>query len=215
MLTLSYHTEHETITDPDFCGDYIKETQASIYYVSDDLVCEVNTEREIAQLPKTHIGSISWTYVYARDMEREGMSCSDMCSSFDEDLALLYFRLFDEDGIFNDSVCKAINDHILSVVDFALIRDFEIFPEFRGQGVGLMILDLICRRIVNGAAVIAIQPMPVQFCEVGQVEEYAKEMELEKFAKDQVEAKARLKKYYKKAGFVPLKRSEFLIRGQS
>lgn len=210
MITIEYSSEIETLSHIDSPEEYIKETDANIYFTPDGLIRFENDP----PIEKQYVGNISWTYVYAREMEADGVPCSYMCSHFDEDLSLLYYRLFDEDGIFRDSVSSIVSNILPSPVDFALISNFEIFPEFRGQDIGIKVLDLICRRIVNGAAVVAIQPMPVQFSELGKHYEYAQEMDLGNFIQDKKEAKRKLSNYYKRAGFCPLKKSEFLVRGQ-
>jgi len=162
---------------------------------------------------KVLIGNASWSYVYANDAARFGYSCMDICSVHSQDFSEIYWALHDEDHSPKDSVFEAIGQEIFYINDFATIDELSILPKFRRRGFGLEAIDIICRRIINGASIVVIQPAPLQFTRLGKDETYAQKMGYSDLEQDEKKATKKLFNYYKKVGFKRLKNTKYMLRG--
>jgi GNAT superfamily N-acetyltransferase len=79
------------------------------------------------------------------------------------------------------------------------IRNLQVYPSYRGKGLGLLALHSIIRTYCGLSTAFVLKSFPLQFDEV-DAEKY-KHLALENFHADKTTAKERLSAYYKKLGF--------------
>lgn len=112
-----------------------------------------------------------------------------------------------------------INEKLLKALDcdpffgnVLIIDRLEILPAFRAHNLGLVTMRRLMQRFGAGASIAAIKPFPLQFEANKDIDdEWSQQLKLPAFDKNNRSATARLKKYYRKLGFVPLPSTPFMF----
>lgn len=103
-----------------------------------------------------------------------------------------------------------IHDEIVEHLNVLVIERLQIYANFRGKQLGRLIIKALIKRFRHGVAVVALKPYPLQF-EYGIDANELLAFELDKFSKSETTANNKLKKYYQKIGFVPLKKTGIMV----
>lgn len=112
-----------------------------------------------------------------------------------------------------------INEKLLKALDcdpffgnVLIIDRLEILPAFRAHNLGLVTMRRLIQRFGAGASIAAIKPFPLQFEANKDIDdEWSQQLKLPAFDKNNRSATARLKKYYRKLGFVSLPSTPFMF----
>jgi len=99
----------------------------------------------------------------------------------------------------NDIRDRIHNKEIAPPSILIFIQNLQIYPAFRGNGIGLLALHSITRTYCGLFTAFVLKAFPLQFEEV-HAEKY-KNLALENFTVDKVIAKKHLSSYYQKLGF--------------
>lgn len=98
----------------------------------------------------------------------------------------------------------------------SLIFDrLEVLPRYRRQNLGLIIMRRLMQRFSLGAGVAAIKPFPLQFEHEPSTERdgrWRNELQLSNFTKSERTATQKLRRYYRKLGFVGMQGTPFMFR---
>jgi len=97
---------------------------------------------------------------------------------------------------FRPKICRLFNN-IPPTLNFLLIHRMEIEPEYRGKGVGLVVLLKVIKKWGRGCALAVIKPFPLQYEDTE-----GREKELRR-------DRRKLINYYSKLGFVRIPGTEF------
>lgn len=95
-----------------------------------------------------------------------------------------------------------------------ILNRINIYSQFRGNKLGLVALRAVIERFKLGVGVIALKPFPLQF-EGGYLHN-PKDSEniklgLDSFKLSQEKATEKLKRYYKKLGFMSVPRTDYMV----
>jgi hypothetical protein len=151
----------------------------------------------------------------------------DICAALNDEISV--FDVFDtysetidyHDAIFEDDSLLFREELLTALKDDAgwgnlLILDrIEILPRFRNKKIGLLVMCALMRRFSAGAALVGIKPFPLQFESVStndSVSKWRDKLQLSSMGKQMRSATAKLCRYYRKLGFVPLKGTPFMFR---
>lgn len=112
-----------------------------------------------------------------------------------------------------------INEKLLKALDCShffgnvlIIDRLEILPAYRAHNLGLLIMRRLIERFGAGASITAIKPFPLQFEANKHLDdEWSQQLKLPTFDTNNRSATARLKKYYRKLGFVSLPGTPFMF----
>jgi GNAT superfamily N-acetyltransferase len=166
-----------------------------------------------ARKVKEKIGTFAATVVNAEASLIEGNS---LVYLFDHDASLFeYFEdLFDpKDELFKMRVEKAVNDSCLLSRNLLIIDDLVVYPEHRGQGVGLVALRALMERLGIGASVVAIKAIPSQFNDGCRDDVAARtRLGLDRFGMSQSKATSKLREHFSRLGFTRLRGNDIMVR---
>lgn len=135
---------------------------------------------------------------------------------FDYEAATLgYWSLYKSDLEFKKKVVNVLPGGDRWQPNILILDRLEIFPKYRGKGVGLRVLRCLQRHYSSSCGIVAMKPFPLQF-EGGTPEENAAEpkfVELGLGAVDRNEnrAMAKLRAYYARLGFVRVPGSVYMV----
>lgn len=95
-----------------------------------------------------------------------------------------------------------------------LILDrLEILPQFRGHNLGLIVMRRLIERFRQGAEIVAIKPFPLQLeCEPRDVDRWRNRLRLNELGRNNSQATAKLRRYYRKLGFKHMRGTPFMFR---
>ncbi len=112
----------------------------------------------------------------------------------------------------NEKLLKALKSEYL-FGNVLIIDRLEILPAFRSYNLGLITMRRIIQRFGTGACVTAIKPFPLQFESNTRHDDdgWTEQLALPELNKNSRSATARLKKHYKKLGFVSLPGTPFMF----
>jgi GNAT superfamily N-acetyltransferase len=85
--------------------------------------------------------------------------------------------------------------------DIAILTTLEILPEYRGRGLGKMVVRDIFRRFRNSVGLFMVEVYPLQHAYHIGDESWKKEMEYSKMEKDFEISDLKIKAFYKSLGF--------------
>jgi GNAT superfamily N-acetyltransferase len=117
---------------------------------------------------------------------------------------------------FKERVVKvAVGDDYVFRPNLLMLERLTIYPEYRGQGLGLTVLRMLIERYRIGMGLVSLKPFPLQF-EVNPMSETndipRERLELDNFKGTSVAATRKLKRYYEKLGFKSVSRTEYMVR---
>ena len=114
---------------------------------------------------------------------------------------------------FSKAVYRASKLDGLSSPNLLILEELEILPDFRGQALGLQVIDRVTRRLGSGCGITAMLPHPLQaHAKVHDSSRFNQDMQYGAFDQDLDTGIAKLKKHYAKAGFVSLKGTPLMVR---
>lgn len=125
-----------------------------------------------------------------------------------------YVVLYDAGSSPVPAAIKAIGEEPFFFANLLILDRLELLPEFRGRGLGLLILRRLIERFSAGTGVVAMKPFPLQF-EVARHDgpgEWSKALALETYSKDKRATMAKLQRYYAKLGFKKVAGTDLMIR---
>lgn len=116
------------------------------------------------------------------------------------------------------SVLKVMGE-AFSSQNVLILDRLEILPEYRGKGVGLVVLRRLIERFEAGAGMVCMKPYPLQF-EAGyrdrardRASEWDLQMRLSDFSENKKSSTATLQSHYAKLGFKRVPGTDLMIRG--
>jgi hypothetical protein len=135
--------------------------------------------------------------------EQEGKSLFNLLDMRPETSAFIPL-LGDEDGELASAVLEVLGERATSSRNMLLLDRVEILPAFRGQELGIKYLRAAISRFGLGCRLAAACPFPLQLGRHART--------LAKSAMPTLRAaRAKLRKHFAQAGFVPLPRSDLMI----
>jgi len=138
--------------------------------------------------------------VHAEAAEREGYSLFEVLDLRAESAA--YMPLIGtEAGNFSAPVCRILGEEMVFSRNMLILDRLTIEPKFRGQALGLRYIRAALQRFSIGCRIAAIKPFPLQF--EGKVTDSNKA--------EFRAATTKLKKYYGREGFRPIKGTDLMI----
>ena len=101
-------------------------------------------------------------------------------------------------------------------LNFLILDRVELLPKYRGNGVGLLVLRSLIERFGAGTGVVGMKPFPVQFEPKDATDSpWRRRLRLEQFPTDAKISMRKLRDYYHRLGFVPMRSTPFLFRSTS
>lgn len=163
---------------------------------------------------RIRIGKFSALFVSVSNALNENEHIFDVLDCHSSSLAEYYAPIFGDNAPdFSDKVDRLSRGYI-DGLDLLVIDRIEILPEFRGKSIGLRVIRHMMSRFSVGAGVIALKAFPLQFEGENSDPEHqawGNLLSLDRFVNNKRVSKAKLKKYYKRLGFVSLPGSDFMI----
>ncbi len=101
---------------------------------------------------------------------------------------------------FNQEFLDAIDLDMFNF-DIAILTTLEILPEYRGRGLGKMVVKDIFRRFRSSVGLFIVEVYPLQHAYHFGDENWKKEMEYSKMEKDFEMSDLKIKAFYKSLGF--------------
>ena len=139
----------------------------------------------------------------------------DIFDAHSDSTADYYDSLFDPDTVgFGENLQQLFNYEIFEQ-GVLIIDRLELLPNYRGQNLGLIIMRGLMQRFSLGAGVVAIKPFPLQFEHEPSTERedrWRNELQLSNFTKSERTATQKLRRYYRKLGFVGMQGTPFMFR---
>jgi hypothetical protein len=191
--------------------DFIYETEGKILY------CDIkdNSGGEKEEL----IGKFRVYYVNL-DLAASEAGCPafEVFDTHSHGVSAYYRALFGSNtnpDEFSRSLRRLFDDELYHRNVLILDR-LEILPKFRKCRLGLIVMRWLIQRFAADAGIVAIKPFPLQFEgknneRLRKRGEWENSLELSKFCDDERKAFSKLRKYYRKLGFVPLRGSDFMF----
>ncbi|MES2024328.1 MAG: hypothetical protein V4448_02110 [Pseudomonadota bacterium] len=178
-----------------------------IYKSSGTIVASSSLDDEIV------VGKFRVYYVDIFSAVNEGtFSIFSIFDSYSETVDY-YEAIYDLDSDdINEKLLKALKcDPFFGNV--LIIDRLEILPAFRSNNLGLFAMRRIIQRFGSGTSITAIKPFPLQFewNKHHDDDGWTEQLALPVFDKNSRSATARLKKYYRKLGFVSLPSTPFMF----
>ncbi|MDP2018967.1 hypothetical protein [Hydrogenophaga sp.] len=126
-----------------------------------------------------------------------------------------YWSLYEPSLEFKTKVVKVLPEGDRWQPNILILDRMEIFPKYRGEGIGLNALRCLQRQFSTGCGIIAMKPFPLQF-EGGTPEENADsptfvKLGLGTFDRNEKRAMAKLRAYYARLGFVRVPGTEYMV----
>ena len=100
--------------------------------------------------------------------------------------------------------------------NFLILDRVELLPKYRGKRVGLLVLHSLIERFGAGAGVVGMKPFPLQLeLEDAGDSRWRRRLRFEQFPSDSKISTRKLRDYYHRLGFVPLRSTPFMFRSLS
>lgn len=156
------------------------------------------------------IGKIALRVV---DLDASQDSVFDVLDCVDQETAD-HLVLFDADGQFSPAVGRVLDEEDTPSTNLLLIDRIEILPQARGRGLAPLILNLLSRKFRNTCRLAVLKPFPLQYGSAFERHKntWEERMGYKHFDADQKKALRKLKKLYRTAGFVPVPRTDYMVR---
>jgi hypothetical protein len=160
------------------------------------------------------IGEFSLYYVDLCTVVDEGGSVHDVFDTSGSTYGYLS-ALYDapEGGFFHKRVMRLIADEFYEP-NLLILDRLTIDPPYRGKQRGLIALLGLIDQFCSGVRVAALKPFPLQHEASAKREDRTDEyrrLELDKFEQDMRKSTAALKRYYARAGFKAVPRTDYMI----
>jgi hypothetical protein len=192
-------------------GLYLAEYEGELFVFLDD-------DREEVLDDSAQVAGRARLFVFNADAaENDGESLFDLLDRRAETAAYIPL-LGNEAGNFSSAVCQMLGEEMALSQNMLILDRLEIFPQFRGQQLGLKYVRAAITRFGIGCRLVAIKPFPLQFegslgsAPVGAVGTEIQSSPPSKSVLAEFRgAAAKLKKYYASEGFVSLRGSDLMI----
>lgn len=164
---------------------------------------------------KTPIGRCSMDYFDMENALENGVNTFDVCDGHSESLSEYFSDIFDDEyGHYSAEVENLIGGPPI-YLDLIVLDKVVIFPEYRMNGYGLIVLTKMMERAGDGAGVFVLKPYPLQlayppFGEHKKDEDWEK-LKLGRFDLTSEVATNKLKDYYRSVGFEELSGTPFMV----
>jgi hypothetical protein len=100
--------------------------------------------------------------------------------------------------------------------NFLILDRVELLPKYRGNGVGLLVLRSLIERFGTGAGVVGMKPFPLQLEPTDATDSrWRSRLRLEQFPSDSKISTRKLRDYYHRLGFIPMRSTPFMFRSLS
>lgn len=174
--------------------DFVYEYNGSIFSLDDN-------ENE------TLVGRFRLFYV---DLDASSMSVYDTLNARQETFAF-YTPLFNQrTGDYKESIYNQVEDLIHR--NLLILDRVEILPKFRGRNIALIVMRRLIERFGQGAGLVALKAYPLQFEAADKNRDgWRGKMALKSFASDEKTCTAKLKKHYKRLGFLTVRGTPFMV----
>ena len=110
----------------------------------------------------------------------------------------------------NPIFCPRYSGYVTQA-NLLIIHRIEIFPEYRGQKIGLAVIYKTIQQIGRGCGFIALTPAPLQFNLYKDDERWQKTMNVSDFVQEEKAATKKLGAHYGKLGFRQVGSSDIYI----
>lgn len=154
--------------------------------------------------------------LFAVDVERAVKEDEAAESVFDTDARTWpYWALYDPASLeFIPQVTKSARRDEVWAPNLLIIDRLVISPQYRGKGLGLHTLAGLVREFSRGCGLVAMKPFPLQYEGGNSADDGSDEfraMRLDLFRGSLEEARRKLVKYYSRAGFARVPRTDFMV----
>ena len=160
----------------------------------------------------TELGKFIVKQVDVDSAVAEGESVFDIFDHYSSTIG--YYDLYATNGWeFSRRVLRALGceDSFMMPSGMLIIDRLELYPEYRGRGIGLQAMKFLIARYRMGAGIAAIKPFPLQFEGGIQDEpELLRQRGLDKYPPSEVVCQRRLQAHYRKLGFRKIPRTPFM-----
>ena len=124
--------------------------------------------------------------------------------------------VLDSDGApFPRRLYNLLGDDIWNF-NLLILDRVELLPRYRGNSSGLIVLRSLIERFGAGAGVVGMKPFPLQFePKASNDSKWRRRLKLEEFPSDIKRSTRKLRAYYERLGFVPMKSTSFMFLSMS
>lgn len=169
-------------------------------------VAEQNTSKCVARL--------GLFIVHSDAADRAGVSLYDVLDAdakTEPYLSLLHKK---EAGNFSPAVLRILKEDFATTQNMIIFDRIEILPEFRGKRLTYRVTQLCLDRLAGASRIAALKAYPLQFEPDAKrpSDEWDTQMRLAALPGTKREATERLKEYYAKMDFVPVRGTDLMIR---
>lgn len=126
----------------------------------------------------------------------------------------VYAQLLDEHGDLSPQACKALGTEDSYLGSVLVFDRLELLPEARGQGLGLKVLERLISKFGLGCRIAVMKSFPLQLEIKGssKPDEFEQRMALDAMpGGTDMDVHKRLARYYRRAGFRPVKGTDHLM----
>jgi len=146
--------------------------------------------------------------------ENHGVTAFEVLDAYQHTFDYAETVLDSDERPFSTRLYKLLANEIWNF-NFLILDRVELLPKYRGNGVGLLILSCLIERFGSGAGVVGLKPFPLQFEPRHETESWNSRLKLETYSTDVQKSTRKLRRYYEKLGFVPMKSTPFMFRSLS
>lgn len=183
-----------TPIEPGEPEDFVYEYNGNIYSLGDDGKEKI-------------VGRFRVFYV---DLDGSGGTAFDTLDARQE--TFVYFQaLF---NIKSDDYKNSIYSLVYDVVgrNLLILDRVEILPGFRGKSLALIVMKRLIERFGQGAGIVALKAYPLQFEADNGNDTWGDKMRLNSFDRDEKASTAKLKRHYRRLGFLSVRGTPFMVR---
>lgn len=186
-------------------SDYVNILDGRIYYSPEDN--EADEREEI-------IGAFRMVYIDANSATENETSLFDVYDCDAETLEFFESFVNLDDEEFTKELTDFLeSEFIFSGNNVLIIDRIGICPEYRGNNLGLIVLQNLIQRFSKGVSVVAIKPAPFEFTTKHIKQNYI-DWQCSEINKDSIEA-IKLGEYYQKLGFTKINNSAYMVLGSA
>ena len=154
--------------------------------------------------------------IFIVDAERafiEGESVFEVFDTYAQ--TVNFYELYTDDLEYKPAVVKLLLGGSRFAPSMLILDRLEVGPKYKGQHIGLRVLQYLQLQFSMGCGIVAMKPYPLQF-EGGTPQENAAkakfiEQGLDDFPKDFKKSLARLQRYYGRLGFKKVPGLEYMV----
>jgi hypothetical protein len=149
----------------------------------------------------------------AAEDDEEAPSLFELLDLRGETAAYLPLLHSTEPNRFSPALRRILREAIVPSRNMLILDRLEILPEFRRQRLGLRYIRTAVKRFGSGCRIVAIKPFPLQFernLDDPDLEWRAR-MNLDLLSRETRAATTKLKEYYSREGFIPVRGTDLMI----